>query len=163
MPRRSVEARLQSLQDKRAALAKEIKKMEAEKAQELRQRQRQREALLGKVIYQLIADGAVINADTWTSEFIHQLMDAQLTRQRDRQLFGLQTLTTVQTAVADGHTGHQTQQQEPSDRAANATGNSVAAAMTDNDTAIDQQRAKAPQRSLKVNSSQEDLIDEFNL
>ena len=75
MPKKSVEARLQSLQEKRDAVAAEIKKIQVEKARELRKRQRQREALVGKAVYQLVADGAVVTADTWTEEFLAQLMD----------------------------------------------------------------------------------------
>lgn len=159
MPKKSVEARLLSLQEKRDALQDEIRKVQTEKAQDLRKRQQQREALLGRVIYQLIADGAVIPADTWTEEFLMQLVDNHLTRQRDRQLFGLKPLAssanidTEQGAIeSHGSSG------------VNSNASNKAIYDSSKGKAVSTQQAPAePKRQLIENSSQDDLMDEFNL
>lgn len=98
MPRRSVESRLQSLQDKRAALENEIRKIQAEKAREVRKRQRQREAILGRVMYQLVAEGSVTEIPISSEQSLLGLLDSLLTRQRERQLFGLAPLSASKSA-----------------------------------------------------------------
>ena len=151
MPRKSVEARLQSLQDKRDAVEAEIKKIQIEKARELRQRQRQREALVGKAVYQLVADGVVITADTWTEEFLLQLMDDQLTRQRDRQLFGLSVESDKTSSLSS---------------AANNTVKKQKSSQTPNVSPPgDVDNSSSSKRSLKLPTSgkQNELMDEFNL
>ena len=164
MPKRSVEDRLQSLQDKRDALAAEIKDIQAQKVRQLRKRQHQREALLGKAVYQLVAEGAVISADTWSEEFILQLMDDQLTRQRDRQLFGLKPLSSIDTPSASidepGLPASQHQRTVATTRGAEKA-TTVAASRTDRK--IEKQQTRTPLRQLNESSSQDELMDEFNL
>ena len=80
---KSIETRLKALHDKRAALDAQIKKIEAEKAKELRKRQEKREALVGKAIYGLVKAGE------WSEQQVLDLVAGFLTRAADRNLFGL--------------------------------------------------------------------------
>lgn len=151
MPRKSVEDRLQSLQDKREALAAEIKQIQANKAQQLRKRQRQRETLVGRAIYQLVADGAVITADTWTEELVLQVMDGQLTRQRDRQLFGLSIKSDENNSISPA-ANDAVEQQKPSQ-------SSNISSPVDIDNSSSSKRSP----TLPISSGQSELMDEFNL
>lgn len=79
--RQTVEQRLKKLYDQRAALETQIKKIEAEKAQELRKRQEQRERLVGKVIYALVKSGE------WSEAQLLELVEPHLKRASERALF----------------------------------------------------------------------------
>ena len=167
MPRKSVEARLQSLQEKRDELAAEIKKVQTEKARELRKRQQRREALLGKVIYQLVEQGSPFKAGPWSVEDIASLVEPHLMRRRDRQLFGLQS--------SDG----QVSDNQPalsssaiSDQAVSKP-KAVPIARVTSSPSVEDPSNKADKRftksltglagALPAGGSQDDLMGEFNL
>ncbi|MGB3471189.1 MAG: hypothetical protein WBA51_10235 [Erythrobacter sp.] len=163
MPKRSVEDRLQSLQDKRDALAAEIKDIQTQKARQLRKRQHQREALLGKAVYQLVAEGAVITAGTWSEEFLLQLMDRQLVRQRDRQLFGLKPSAASVPPAININTGRAAVESHNSPMTNSSVHRTTPAAISKSKEAPAKQLTASSKRQLVEGSSQDDLMGEFNL
>ena len=81
--RQTAEQRLQKLYSQRAALEAQIKKIEAEKAKEVRKHQEKRERLVGQALYALIHTG------DWNEAQLLEIMDAYLTRAKERALFDL--------------------------------------------------------------------------
>ena len=146
----SVEKRLQTLQQKRDAIDAEIKKVQTEKAREFRKRQHRREALLGRIMYQLIESGTSFNGGPWSESQLTAFMDQHLTTQRDRQLFGLSPLSTQSTNIAS--TKKNTKNKPKSSKKAAAK----TAARTDSSPS--KRVAELP-----TISDQNELMDEFNL
>ena len=147
----SVEKRLQALQEKREAIDVEIKKVQTEKARDLRKRQQRREALVGKVIYQLIESGAAFKAGPWSEDELVAFMDEHLTTGRDRRLFGLAPVgkKTDSKSLASKRTKPKTRKDEKpkSQSAAKAGSNSAS-----------KSAGKFP-----TSSNQDELMNEFNL
>lgn len=93
---KSLDDRLEQAYARQEALSEQIRTLEKQKAQKDRTAQRKREALVGRAVYALIAQGA------WSEEDLRVIMDGFLTKKVDRTLFGLEILATpVKTTTAD--------------------------------------------------------------
>lgn len=170
MANKAIEKRLQSLQEKRTSLDSAIKKIQAEKARSLRRRQQQREAIVGRLIYQLTNDGAAIQTSTWSEQFLLSLVEKHVTCQRDRQLFGLTPLVSDDDARSNSRqsdasahnpkvkSGQKPEQKAADQRTSKETG--VAEAVVR--SAIPQKIEKKDSRFIAADG-QSDLMDEFNL
>lgn len=151
MANTSIEKRLQTLQQKRDALDAEIKKIQAEKSRALRKRQQQREALVGKVIYRLIDAGEAIKDGPWSEDDLLALMGQHLTRQRERQLFGLAPLS-----KGDGKAISSPAAAEKSRKKTEGSGKERSKSSAG-------KSATEGKKSLPVSSNQDELASEFNL
>lgn len=87
----SLEKRLASLKQKHDTLGDKIKKMEEEKAKELRKINAKKASLIGNVVMQCLEQETPLNIKS--EDDLLAVLDAFLTRKTERAVFGLQPLT----------------------------------------------------------------------
>lgn len=157
MANTSVEKRLQTLQQKRDALDAEIKKVQTEKARDLRKRQQQREALVGKVMYKLIETRTAFKAGVWSEDDLLSLMGQHLTKQRDRQLFGLEPL--------EQNKAENSQSSQRAKKTSNKTNTETVKNKPSKAQQTDSQpnATRSSKTALPTGSNQDELMNEFNL
>ncbi len=157
MANTSIEKRLQTLQQKRDAIDTEIKQIQAAKNRELRKRQQRREALVGKVIYQLIEDEIPFSGGPWSEGDLLALIAKYVKKQGDRQLFGLEPLEP-----------NNTQKSKSTKRAKNSSRKTAVStrqqkAIENSKTGSKAKATKQVKPALPTGDSQDELMSEFNL
>lgn len=88
------EDRLKKLEEKQGHLKAQIQKLKAMEAAEDRKRDTRRKVIVGAVILEMVKTGE------WPEDKLVGLLERKLTRERDRQLFGL-AVEMPKPAVAD--------------------------------------------------------------
>lgn len=158
-----LEKRLDKLRDQQAQINEAIKKIETEKKQELRKIQKKKEALVGAMVMEMMAQGRPITIASESD--LLALLDGFLVRKTDRMLFGFDE-ETVKTPANDSVPPAQTDEPQTefsSKGEADVTEDVSESKDSDGKPQEQGKSRRSSSKRLPVGSKQKDMAEEFNM
>lgn len=163
MGNKPLQQRLADQLAKRATLDRQIKELEAEQAKRHRREQARRAAIVGNVIYKLVASGE------WSEDQVIALVKPHLNRASDRKLFGLEALPADGNSTIANKATLTDSTEQKTGKGLSTTGKRLAGANQSVAASVGEQSttetvaAKKSIKKLPVSSSDDSLAGEFNL